>query len=66
MGQLRERMMHDLELGGYRAKTRLIYVNAIRDFAKHFGRSPSELVLRPRSRNAFGFRHGARGRCRSS
>lgn len=43
MGQLRERMMHDLELGGYRAKTRLIYLNAIRDFAKHFGRSPSEL-----------------------
>jgi hypothetical protein len=37
MGQLRERMMHDLELGGYRAKTRLIYLNAIRDFAKHFG-----------------------------
>lgn len=43
MGQLRERMMHDLELAGYVPMTRLIYVNAIRDFAKHFRRSPAEL-----------------------
>ncbi len=43
MGQLRERMMHDLELAGYVPKTRLIYVNAIRDFAAHFRRSPAEM-----------------------
>jgi integrase/recombinase XerD len=43
MGQLRDKMVHDLELGGYMSKTRRIYVNAIRDFAKHFGRSPLEL-----------------------
>src|SRR5689334_9671086 len=43
MGQLRDRMMHDLELAGYMPKTRLIYLNAIRDFAKHFRRSPTEL-----------------------
>ncbi|HLP09297.1 MAG TPA: site-specific integrase [Opitutaceae bacterium] len=36
-------MMHDLELAGYMPKTRLIYLNAIRDFAKHFRRSPAEL-----------------------
>jgi len=43
MGQLRDRMVHDLELAGYMPKTRLIYLNAIRDFAKHFRRSPAEL-----------------------
>lgn len=43
MGQLRDRMMHDLELAGYVPKTRLIYINAIRDFAAHFRRSPTEL-----------------------
>lgn len=43
MGQLRDRMVHDLELSGYVPKTRLIYLNAIRDFAKHFRRSPAEL-----------------------
>jgi site-specific recombinase XerD len=36
-------MMHDLELAGYVPKTRLIYLNAIRDFAAHFQRSPAEL-----------------------
>jgi site-specific recombinase XerD len=36
-------MMHDLELAGYVPKTRLIYLNSIRDFAKHFRRSPSEM-----------------------
>jgi len=43
MGQLRDTMMHDLELAGYVPKTRLIYLNAIRDFAAHFRRSPAEL-----------------------
>lgn len=43
MGQLRDRMMHDLELAGYVPKTRLIYLNSIRDFARHFRRSPAEM-----------------------
>jgi integrase/recombinase XerD len=43
MGELRDRMMHDLELAGYVPKTRLIYLNSIRDFAKRFRRSPSEM-----------------------
>lgn len=43
MGQLRDRMMHDLELAGYVPKTRLIYLNAVRDFAAFFKRSPAEL-----------------------
>jgi len=43
VGQLRDRMVHDLELAGYVPKTRLIYLNAIRDFAKHFRRSPAEM-----------------------
>ena len=43
MGQLRDRMMHDLELDGYVPKTRLIYLNAIRDFAAHFRQSPAKL-----------------------
>jgi site-specific recombinase XerD len=36
-------MMHDLELAGYVPKTRLIYLNAVRDFAAHYRRSPAEL-----------------------
>ena len=43
MGHLRDTMVHDLELAGSMPKTRTIYVNAIRDFAKHFWRSPVEL-----------------------
>jgi hypothetical protein len=45
MGQLRERMMHDLELAGYVPKTRLIYLNSIREFAMHFRRSPADLSV---------------------
>jgi site-specific recombinase XerD len=43
MGQLRDRMMQDLELAGYVPRTRFVYVNAIRDFVRFFGRSPIEL-----------------------
>lgn len=43
MGQLRDRMMHDLELAGYMPGTRLRYLNAIRDFAAHFRRSPGQM-----------------------
>lgn len=43
MGQLRDRMMHDLELAGYVPKTKLVYLNAIRDLAAHYRRSPEAL-----------------------
>lgn len=43
MGELRDRMMQDLELAGFQQKTRLIYLNAIRDFAVFQRRSPAEL-----------------------
>lgn len=43
MGQLRDRMVHDLELAGYVPKTRLIYLNAIRDFAAYHRHSPAVL-----------------------
>jgi len=43
MGQLRDRMMHDLELAGYVPKTRLVYLNSIRDFATYHRRSPTLL-----------------------
>lgn len=43
MGQLRNKMMHDLERVGYVPRTRLLYLNAIRDFAAHHGRSPEML-----------------------
>ena len=40
MGQLRDRMMHELELAGYAPKTRPIYLSSIRDVAEHHRRSP--------------------------
>lgn len=43
MGQLRDRMMHDLERAGYVPETRHIYLNSIRDFAQHHRRSPEVL-----------------------
>ncbi len=43
MGQLRDRMMHDLELAGYVPKTRLVYLNSIRDFAAYHRCCPSLL-----------------------
>jgi integrase/recombinase XerD len=44
MGQLRDRMMHDLELAGYVPTTRRVYLHSIRDLAKHYRRSPVELT----------------------
>lgn len=43
MGQLRDRMVHDLELAGYVLTTRLTYLSSIRDFAAHHRRSPDVL-----------------------
>lgn len=44
MGQLRDRMMQDLSHAGYRERTKEVYVNAIRDLAKFFMRSPAEMT----------------------
>lgn len=44
MSQLRKQMIEDLELGGYAEQTKQIYVNAVRDLAKYFRRSPGELT----------------------
>lgn len=43
MGQLRDRMVHDLELAGYVEHTRRVYLNSIRDFAAYHRRSPEVL-----------------------
>ena len=43
MSKLRERMMQDLELGGYAPGTVRSYVRSIRAFAEFHGRSPAEL-----------------------
>lgn len=43
MGQLRDRMVHDLELAGYVEQTRRVYLNSIRDFAAYHRRSPALL-----------------------
>jgi len=43
MGQLRDRMEADLDLGGYSPCTRKIYVLYAAQFAKHFHRSPDDM-----------------------
>jgi integrase/recombinase XerD len=43
MGQLRDRMKHDLELARFRPRTQRVYLNSIRDFAAFHHRSPAEL-----------------------
>jgi len=43
MTALRKKMMHDLELGGYAPRTQQLYIDAIRDFARFFRRSPEEM-----------------------
>lgn len=43
MGLLRDRMMHDLTLAGYKPKTTTTYLNAVRDFAAHHKRPPTDL-----------------------
>lgn len=43
MGQLRDRMVHDLKLAGYVEHTRRVYLNSIRDFAAFHRRSPALL-----------------------
>lgn len=43
MGQLRDRMIHDLTLGGYAKNTVSRYVNSACNFARHCGGSPAEM-----------------------
>jgi integrase/recombinase XerD len=43
MGALRDKMQQDLELGGYAAVTKKVYLSAAADFARHFGRSPASM-----------------------
>ncbi len=43
MDKLFERFEHDMELAGLAERTRILYRDAIRDYAKFFGRSPARL-----------------------
>lgn len=43
MGALREKMRQDLELGGYAEVTKKVYLSAVEDFVRHFGRSPERM-----------------------
>jgi hypothetical protein len=43
MDQIGKRFQHDMELGGLAERTQTHYLDAIRDYGKHFGRSPAEL-----------------------
>jgi site-specific recombinase XerD len=43
MGEIRDRMIADLRIGGYSDGTRDVYVLYATQFVKHFGRSPAEM-----------------------
>ena len=43
MTQLRQRMMEDMQLRGFSARTQECYVAAVRQLAEHFHRSPDRL-----------------------
>ena len=43
MSKLRDHMIQDLQLAGRAATTQRTYVNAIKAFAQHYGRCPSQL-----------------------
>jgi integrase/recombinase XerD len=43
MDQTRERFLHDMELAGLAQRTRTLYLDAVRDYSKFFGRSPRRL-----------------------
>lgn len=43
MGELRKRLERDLELKGYSPRTRSCYLWWVKDYVRHFGRSPDEL-----------------------
>ena len=43
MDQIGKRYQHDMELAGLAPRSQAHYLDAIRDYGKHFGRSPAEL-----------------------
>jgi len=43
MGELRDKMIGDLQLRGYSERTCYEYPRCVKAFAKHFGRSPAEM-----------------------
>jgi integrase/recombinase XerD len=43
MGHLRDRMVQDLKLRGYRRSTVDVYVGCVRRFVAHFGKAPTEM-----------------------
>ena len=43
MGELRERLERDLDLKGFSPRTRTCYLGQVKDYVRHFGRSPNEL-----------------------
>jgi integrase/recombinase XerD len=44
MSTLRQRMMEDMQLHGYSAKTQTAYVGAVRGLSKYYKRSPEEIT----------------------
>lgn len=43
MSKLREQMLADLQLKGITPRTQKQYLREVRNYAKHFGKSPEEL-----------------------
>jgi len=43
MGEIRDRMIADLTIGGYSDRTREVYVFYAKQYVQHFGRSPTEM-----------------------
>ena len=44
MSQLRQRMMEDMQLRGFSARTQECYVAAVRQLAEHYHRAPDQLA----------------------
>lgn len=44
MTELRQRMIEDMQLGGLAASTQKLYVGAVAQLARHYGRSPGDLT----------------------
>ena len=44
MSVIRQRMIEDMQLHGYSAKTQAAYIGAVRGLAKYYHRSPEEIT----------------------
>jgi integrase/recombinase XerD len=44
MSALRQRMIEDMRLHGYSAKTQTAYIGAVRGLAKYYHRSPEDMT----------------------